>query len=72
MDPKVKKKDFDVGNSVLLWSPHIESFGKHESKWEVPYVIIEKERLGAYCLAETQGPKLEHSWNADNLRRFYI
>jgi hypothetical protein len=29
-DLKVKKKDFDVGNLVLLWSPHTESSGKLE------------------------------------------
>jgi hypothetical protein len=27
-DPKVKKRDFDVGNLVLLWSPYTESSGK--------------------------------------------
>jgi hypothetical protein len=71
-DLKVKKKDFDVGNLVLLWSPHTESSGKLESKWEGPYMIIKKARLGAYRLTDPQGPKLEHLWNADNLRRFYI
>jgi hypothetical protein len=38
-----------------------------ESKWEGPYVIIEKTRPGAYRLVDPQGPKLEHSRNADNL-----
>jgi hypothetical protein len=71
-DPKDKKRDFDVGNLDLLWSPCIASFGKLESKGEGPYVIIEKTRPGAYRLADPQGPKLEHSWNADNLYRFYI
>jgi hypothetical protein len=71
-DPKVKKREFDVGNLVLLWSPHIESSRKFESKWEGPYVMNEKTRPGAYHLTDPQGPKLEHSWNADNLHRFYI
>jgi hypothetical protein len=43
-DPKVKKREFDVGNLVLLRSPRTESFGKLESIWEVMYVIIEKTR----------------------------
>jgi hypothetical protein len=71
-DPKVKKRDFDVGNLVLLRSPRTESSGKLESKWERPYVIIKKRRLVAYRLADPQGRKLEHSWNVENLRRFYI
>jgi hypothetical protein len=31
-DLKVKKREFDVGNLVLLRSPHTESSGKLESK----------------------------------------
>jgi hypothetical protein len=31
-DPKVKKRDFNVGNLVLLQSPRIESSGKLELK----------------------------------------
>jgi hypothetical protein len=68
----VKKKDFDVANLILLRSSRIESSGKLESKWEWPNVIINKTRLGAYRLADPQGPKLQHPWNADNLHRFYI
>jgi hypothetical protein len=71
-DPKVKKRDFDVGNLVLLRSPRTESSGKLEAKWEGPYVIVEKTRPEAYHLTDHQGSKLEHSWNVDNLCRFYI
>jgi hypothetical protein len=69
-DPKVKKRDFNVGNLVLLQSPRTESSDKLEAKWEGPYMIIEKTRLGAYRLADPKGPKLEHSCNVDNLCRF--
>jgi hypothetical protein len=71
-DPKVKKREFDVGNFVLLQIPHTESSGILESKWEGLYMVIEKTRPGAYRLADPQGLKLEHSWNTDNLHRFYI
>jgi hypothetical protein len=40
-DPKVKRREFDVGNLLLLWSPQTESSDKLESKWEGPYVVIE-------------------------------
>jgi hypothetical protein len=69
---KVKKGDFDIGNLVLLWSPRTTSSSKLEPKWEGPYVIIEKTRLGDYHLVDPHGPKLEHSWNVENLHRFYI
>jgi hypothetical protein len=58
-DLKVKKRDFDVGNLVPLRSPGIESSGKLKSKWGIPYVVIEKTRLGAYHLTDPQGRKLE-------------
>jgi hypothetical protein len=50
----------------------MESSGKLKSKWKGSYVIIEKTRPEAYRLSDPQGLKLEHSWNADNLHRFYI
>jgi hypothetical protein len=40
IDLKVKKRDFDVGNLVFLQSPRTDSYGKLESKWKGPYVII--------------------------------
>jgi hypothetical protein len=60
-DPKVKKRDFDVGNLVLLGSARTESSSKLKSKWEGPYVIIKKTRPEAYHLVDPQGLKLEHS-----------
>jgi hypothetical protein len=46
----VKKREFDVSNLVLLWSPRMESSVELESKWEGPHVIIEKTRPRAYRL----------------------
>jgi hypothetical protein len=51
-DPKVKKREFDVGNLFLLQSPRMESSCKLESKWDGPYIIIEKTKPGAYRLAD--------------------
>jgi hypothetical protein len=68
---KVKKREFDVGNLVLLRSPKTESSNKLESKCDGPYVVVEKTRLWAYRLTDLERPKLEYSRNADNLHRFY-
>jgi hypothetical protein len=51
-DPKLKIREFDVGDLVLLWSPHSRSSKKVESKWVGPYVVTEKTRPGAYCLLD--------------------
>jgi hypothetical protein len=71
-DPKVKLKQFKVGNLVLLWSPRMENTEKFEAKWIGPYVVSEKMRPCAYRLSDTQGRVLEHLWNTENLHRFYI
>jgi hypothetical protein len=71
-DPKVKLWDFDVGNIVLLRSPHTESTSKFEAKWTRPYIVIEKTWPGAYHLSDPQGRILEHSWNVENLCCFFI
>jgi hypothetical protein len=34
--------------------------------------VTEKKRPGSFRLANSEGRVLEHSWNADSLRRFYI
>jgi hypothetical protein len=70
--PNVKKKEFNVGNLVLLRSPCTESSSKLESRWERPYVVIKETRPWAYCLVDPQGPKLDQSWNAYNLCHFYV
>jgi hypothetical protein len=41
-DPKVKLKQFEVGNQVLLQRPHTENTGKFKAKLIGPYVISEK------------------------------
>jgi hypothetical protein len=71
-DPKVKLKQFEVRNLVLLRCPRTENTGKFEAKWIGPYVVSEKMWSGAYMLSDTQGRVLEHSWNVENLRRCYI
>jgi hypothetical protein len=71
-DKKVKPKRIEVGDLVLLRSPRTEASGKLEPKWIGPFVVIEKTRSGSFCLADNEGRVLEHSWNADKLRHFYI
>jgi hypothetical protein len=58
--------------SGALRGPRTENTGKFETKWTRPYMISKKTRLGTYRLSGTQGRALEHSWNAENLHRFYI
>jgi hypothetical protein len=69
---KVKIREFELGDLVLLQSPHTESSEKLESKWAGLYVVTEKTRPGAYHLMDPQGKNLEHSRDANNLHHFYV
>jgi hypothetical protein len=71
-DKEVRLKNIDVGDLVLIRSPRTEASSKLEPKWTGPFVVTEKTWLGSFRLADNEGRVLEHSWNADNLHRFFI
>jgi hypothetical protein len=54
-DLKVKLRELDVGDLVLLRSPHTESSDKLKSKWVGPYMVVEKLRPRVYHLLDPQG-----------------
>jgi hypothetical protein len=76
---KILKREFHVGEKVLLYRPHLRFFaGKLLSKWEGPYVIVEVYRSGAIKIASLKddttqvvnGQRLKHyiagdSYNED-------
>lgn len=71
-DRKVIPRAYKVGELVLQRSPRTKSKGKLEPKWEGPYIVARIDRPGPYKLQTSQEEELQHSWNADNLCKFYI
>jgi hypothetical protein len=47
-DKKVKLKNIEAGDLVLLWSPRTEASRKLEPKWTGPFVVTEKIRPGSF------------------------
>ena len=43
-----------------------------EPKWEGPFIVKTKASPSAYRLTTPNGEDLEHSWNIDNLRKFFV
>jgi hypothetical protein len=70
-DKKVKMKNIDV-DLMLMRNPRTKATGKLEPKWTGLFVVTDKTRPGSFRLADSEGKELEHSWNADNLRRFFV
>ena len=49
-----------------------EADGKLNFKWEGPYEVISSSRPSSFRLRTLDGITLKHSWNADNLRKYYV
>jgi hypothetical protein len=65
-------KEFDEGDLVLIRTNRTKSRGKLEPKWKGPFINKKKTSPNTYRLATQAGEDLEHSWNIDNLRKFYL
>jgi hypothetical protein len=71
-DNTVVPREFNEGDLVLVRTTQTESQGKLEPKWEGPFIVKTKASPSAYRLATSSGEDLEHSWNIDNLRKFFV
>jgi hypothetical protein len=45
---------------------------KFSTPWEGAFIIVDVAATGAYVLAEMDGDMLPNTWNADQLRKYYI
>jgi hypothetical protein len=46
--------------------------GKLQLKWEGPFLVVSSSRPGSYRLKDMDGNDITKSWNADELRRYYV
>ena len=69
---KVINRDITKGDWVLKRKPNAETIGKLQSKWDGPYIVLYSNRPGSYHLADLEGNELQHSWNADSLKKYHI
>jgi hypothetical protein len=69
-DKKIKRKEFKVGDQVLLFNPHFKfNAGKLMSKWQGPLVIQEVYRSGAIRLHGNVRGK-HHVVNGQRLKHY--
>ena len=66
------KKNITVGDWVLKRKPNTETSGKLHSKWEGPLLVTKRNMPGSYYLSDAEGNELQHPWNADSLKKYYI
>ena len=59
-DQKIMRKDFQVGESVLLYNSRLRLFlGKLKSRWSGPFTIISITPFGAVTLKGKSGTKFK-------------
>ena len=71
---RVKPRSYAPGDLVLkklLLARRNPTHGKLGPNWEGPYIITQVVRPGNYELQTEEGKILQHTWNADHLKRFY-
>jgi hypothetical protein len=68
---KVSLKNIQVGDFFLKRKNNADSVGKFQFAWEGPYIVSSCVRDGAFRLKDEEGVELPHSWNVDNLCKFF-
>jgi transposase InsO family protein len=71
-DRKVRLKNIKPGHLVLRGVANPDIVGKLQLKWEGPFLVVPSSRPGSYKLKDMDGNDIPRSWNADELRRYYV
>jgi hypothetical protein len=68
----VVQRGLNIGDLVLR--KDIQTWEKHKfsSPWEGSFIIVVVAAPGAYVLAEVNDAMLPNTWNADQLRKYYV
>jgi hypothetical protein len=68
----VVQRELHIGELVLKKDIRIKDKHKFSTPWEGPFIIVDVAAPGAYGLAEVDGAMLPNTWNADQLRKYYV
>jgi hypothetical protein len=71
-DRKVRLKNIKPGHLVLQRVANPDTVGKLQLKWEGPFLVVSSSRPGSYRLKDMDGNDILRSWNADELRPYYV
>jgi hypothetical protein len=71
-DRKVRLKNIKPEHLVLRRVANLDTVGKLQMKWEGPFLVVSSSRPGSYKLKDMDGNDIPRSWNADELRRYYV
>jgi hypothetical protein len=69
---KVRLKNIKPRHLVLRRVANPDTVGKLQQKWEGPFLVVSSSRPGSYILKDMDSNDIPRSWNADELRRYYV
>jgi transposase InsO family protein len=69
---KVRLKNIKPGHLVLRRVANPDTVGKLQLKWEGPFLVVSSSRPSSYRLKDMDDNGIPRSWNADELRRYYV
>jgi hypothetical protein len=68
---KVRKREFEVGDLVLLRNQKDAVEGKLAANWDGPFRIRMKTGTRAYRLEDLHQNAIPRTWNAEKLKKYY-
>jgi hypothetical protein len=71
-DRKVRLKNIKPGHLVLRRVAKPDIAGKLQLKCEGPFLVVSSSRPGSYRLKDMDDNDIPRSWNANELRRYYV
>jgi hypothetical protein len=71
-DRKVRLKNIKPGHLVLQRVANPDTVDKLQLKWEGAFLVVSSSRPGSYRLKDMDDNNIPRSWNADELRRYYL
>jgi hypothetical protein len=71
-DRKVRLKNIKPGHLVLRRVANLDTVHKLQLKWEGLFLVVSSSRPGSYRLKDMDNNDILRSWNADELRRYYV
>jgi hypothetical protein len=71
-DRKVRLKNIKPGHLVIRRIANPDTMGKLQLKWEGPFLVVSSSRPDSYRLKDMDGNDIPRSWNADELRRYFV
>jgi hypothetical protein len=68
----VVQRELNIRDLVLKKDIRTKDKHKFSTSWEGPFIIVDVAAPGAYVLVEVDGGMLSNTWNADQLRKYYV